>query len=160
LFRAIESAIIPACEGGGMSVLTYSSLMQGLLGGRYTRADQLQPDRSRMRHFSGEGEYARHGEPGHESLTFETVAKIRGVAEREGVSMPTLALAWLLKHPVVGSVIAGARNPVQARGIAAAADYPLSPELYEELNQLSDPLKQAMGPNADLWEGEANSRIR
>ncbi len=159
LFRAIEFEIGPACAAMDISILTYSPLVHGLLGGRFTRGDQVAPDRARTRHFSGAGEYARHGEDGQESLTFDTVAEIRAVAEREGVAMSVLALAWLLKSSVVGAVIAGARNPDQARGIAAASDFEMGDALYEELCRIAEPLKRALGPNADLWEGSAKNRV-
>jgi aryl-alcohol dehydrogenase-like predicted oxidoreductase len=35
-------------------------------------------------------------------------------------------MAWLLSHPVVGSVIAGATKPEQARANAAASEWRLS----------------------------------
>jgi len=36
----------------------------------------------------------------------------------------------------------------------------LSPALYAELNAATDDLKNAMGSNADLWQGGANARIK
>ena len=39
------------CKKFGVGVLTYSSLQQGLLTGRYTAVDELRPGLSRTRHF-------------------------------------------------------------------------------------------------------------
>ena len=74
--------------------------------------------------------------------------------------MSILALAWLLKKPSVGSVIAGARNPEQTKGIVAATDFEMSDALSAELSEITEPLKTALGPNADPWDGTENSRVR
>ncbi|NOZ56963.1 MAG: aldo/keto reductase, partial [Calditrichaeota bacterium] len=101
---------------------------------------------------------ARHGEPGQEKLTFETVAKIRAVAERLGVPMADLSLAWLLKQPGVTSVLVGARNPEQLRENARAAELSLSEEVVQELSRITEPLKEAFGPNPDMWQGKSRYR--
>ena len=36
----------------------------------------------------------------------------------------------------------------------------IAPRLWERLNAATDELKHAMGPNADLWQGGDNSRIK
>ncbi len=158
LFRAIEDVILPLCHRHGVSVLTYSSLMQGLLSGRYTSPDEVQEDRMRTRHYSATRPYARHGEAGQERETFEAVARIRDIARQSGQSMADVALAWLIGQPGITTVIAGARNAQQAHGIAHAADVTLSAEVVEQLNQATDALKQQLGPNPDMWQHVSRMR--
>jgi aryl-alcohol dehydrogenase-like predicted oxidoreductase len=67
--------------------------------------------------------------------------------------MAKVALAWLLHQPGVTSVIFGARTPAQVTANVAAAQLPLSPDTLVALGHATDELKQALGPNADLWEG-------
>ena len=43
----------------------------------------------------------------------EAVERLRPVAERAGLSMPELALAWALRRPELASAIIGASRPEQ-----------------------------------------------
>ena len=120
-------------------------------------ADVPEP-RQRIRHYSSTQGNARHGEAGHEELTFETIRRIRSICEQIERPMNEVALRWLLDRGGATSVLIGGRNGDQVRRNAAAASDPLSPDTLGALDQATDELKQAMGPNTDLWEKE--SRIR
>jgi aryl-alcohol dehydrogenase-like predicted oxidoreductase len=153
LWRAIEFEIVDACKRNGMGILCYSPLQQGLLTGRFGRADDVPEGRNRTRHFRGDRQSPGHGEAGHEPLTFATIARLRAIAGGLGQPMAKVALAWLLHQPGVTSVIFGARTPAQVTANVAAAQLPLSPDTLVALGHATDELKQALGPNADLWEG-------
>jgi len=157
LTRAIDFEVIPACKKYGMSIIAYMGLMQGLLAGTYRSAEDVPGFRARTRHFSA-ARGARHGEPGHERLTFETIARVRDIAQSLGVPMATLSLAWVIARKPVASVLVGSRKPEQlARNLEAAA-LQLAPETIRALDEASEPLKEAMGPNIDLWEGGERAR--
>ncbi len=158
LFRAVEYEIAPKCEQEEISILCYSSIMQGLLADKYTSPDEVPDGRARSRHFSSDRPQARHGEEGAEELTFDTIAAIRDIAEEVGEPMHRLAIAWLIEQPAVGSVIVGIRSPEQARDNIAAANLELSGDVIEELSEVTQPLKEKLGENADMWQGE--SRIK
>lgn len=158
LFRAIEYEIQSLCTKEDISILCYSPLMQGLLTGKFVTADDVPEDRSRTRHFSCSRLYAHHGEDGAETETFAAVAQIRRIAEESGESMADISLAWLLAQPGVISVIAGGRNPDQARCNTHAADIVLPEDIIERLSSVTESLKKTLGPNPDMWQGE--SRVR
>ena len=158
LFRAVEYEILPKCRKAGLSIIPYSPLMEGLLTGKFGNADSVPPQRARTRHFAASRPHTRHGEPGAEKETFETISAIRRISQRLGMPMNQLALAWLLSCGAVATVIAGARNPEQVRGNAAAQEIQLAPEIVRELSDATEPLKQKLGPNADMWQSD--SRIR
>jgi myo-inositol catabolism protein IolS len=80
LFRAIEHEILPECQRHDVGVFAYMPLMQGLLSGRYNSVEDIPVLRRRTRHFAGTREGTRHGEQGAEALTFDTIARIRGIA--------------------------------------------------------------------------------
>ena len=87
------------------------------------------------------------------------VVEVVGIAGRElGLSMADIALAWLIAQPGVTSVIAGARNAEQARGIARACDMTLPAETMTRLSQVTDALKHRLGPNPDMWQGVSRMR--
>ena len=59
-----------------------------------------------------------------------------------------------MAQPGVTSVIAGARNPDQARKNTRAADLELAPDVLERLSQATDSLKGILGSNADPWQSD------
>jgi len=158
LFRAIEFEILPLCQEHHTSIIPYMPLMQGLLAGRYHTADEVPPFRARTRHFSAERPQVRHGEPGAEEETFETVARIREIADGQGIPMAQLAIAWLLARPGVATVIAGAREPWQIEANVTAAETVLAPEAIAALAEATGPLMHKMGANADMWQGSEARR--
>lgn len=160
LFRAIEFEIVPACQSLGAGILVYMPLLQGLLAGRWDSPGVVPEKRRRTRHFSSERSAVRHGQAGQEALTFETLSAVRQIADGAGVSMATLSLAWAMVQPGVASVIAGARSPEQVARNAEAAEWNPPTAVLEALNEATAPLKEAMGPNADMWMAGSEARIR
>lgn len=160
LFRAIEHEIVPACRRYGLGVLAYTPLMQGLLAGSWNHPEEMPENRRRTRHFAPARAGVKHHEQGFEELTFRTVREIRVVADRAGIPMAVLALAWLIAQPGVSSVIVGARNPQQVKHNLLAATLELSEDLLRQLDEVTRPLKEHLGPNADMWKSGPESRIK
>ena len=158
LWRAVEYEIQPICVENDLSILCYSPLLHGILTGKFETAADVPDERARTRHFSDERPMTVHGTSGAEDVTFGAVDGIRNIATDAGHSMLETSLAWLIARPGVGSVIAGARNPGQVEGIAAAADVNLDDETIAALDAATEPVKAFMGTNADMWRSE--SRIR
>ncbi|MBX3176173.1 MAG: aldo/keto reductase [Candidatus Hydrogenedentes bacterium] len=157
--RAAEFDVIPSCRAHQLGVLAYMPLMQGLLAHRWDSVEALPVARRRTRHFSGRREGVRHGEPGHETLLLETVTALRSFSDAIGVPLATVSVCWVLAQPGVTSAIVGARSPEQVQRNLRAALLNLGPAAIAQLNEISGPLKRAMGKNADLWQGEKASRI-
>jgi aryl-alcohol dehydrogenase-like predicted oxidoreductase len=158
LFRAIEYEVLPLCVDKGVSVLTYCSLMQGLLTGKFASADQVPSDRARTRHFSRNRPHSRHGADGAENDTFDAIAEIRLIAEELGESMADVSLAWLLAQKGVTSVIVGARNADQARRNVRAAELKLPQTVIDRLSGVTQPLKENLGSNPDMWQTVSRMR--
>ena len=158
IFRAIEFEILPFCVEHGIGVFAYSPLMQGILTGAYTTADQVPVYRARTRHFDGRRPKSRHGEPGHEALLFETLAALRKIAADAAIPMHTLAMAFPLTTPGVCCVIGGVTKEEQIASNAAAVATAIPEAVLADVRRATEALKQAMGSNADLWQG-ADGRI-
>lgn len=153
LWRAIEFEILPTCIDKQIGVLAYSPLLHGILTGKYATPDEVPDGRARTRHFSKNRAQARHNGDGHETETFAALDQIRQIAERSGMSMAVLAVAWVAQQPGVTSVIAGARRPGHI--IDLAGDLSLSPDVVQELNDVTERLKEVLGPNPDMWQTES-----
>ena len=160
LTRAIEHEILPACLQRQIGVLCYSPMLLSLLTGKYATADEVPAGRARTRHFSTDRPGARHGEVGCENETFAAIDQIRKISRRLGRPMCDVSIAWLLHQPGVTSVLAGIRNPEQARHNAAAAELALTGEVLAALAEATEPVKEALGGNPDMWQGQSKSRYR
>ncbi len=55
----------------------------------------------------------------------EAVQRLVPIAEDAGLTLPQLALAWVLREPNVASAIIGASRPEQVRANAAASGHSL-----------------------------------
>ena len=152
LVRGIEYTVLPKCRERGISVLTYSSLAQGLLSGKYYSADEFPVGRARTRLFAGTRPGARHGGGGFEEGTFQAIAEIRRIAAELGQPMSNVAIAWLIAQPGVTTVIAGGRTAEQVVENAHAGNLTLSADVVEALSKATQPVKDFLGDNPDPWD--------
>lgn len=155
LFRAIEYSILPKCLADDVPVLCYSPIMQGLLTGKFSSDAAVPDDRARTRHFTKERSQSRHQDKGCEALTFDTIGQIKTFAEEVNIPMGNLSLAWLLEQKGVAATIVGGRNADQVKKNRGTLDVNLTPDMVNRLNEITDPLKKELGPNADLWQTES-----
>ena len=123
-----DRGLIRWCGEAGIGVVTYSPLGVGFLTGRYTRADAEKLD-----DWRGDDEWTT---PERLDETFRVVDGLRPIAERVGVSMGELALAWNIAQPGVTAAIAGSRSGEHLRANAAAGDRTLEPEVLDEIEAL------------------------
>jgi myo-inositol catabolism protein IolS len=158
IFRAIEFEILPLCVRENIPVLCYSPIMQGLLSDSFSTAAEVPDDRARTRHFSRNRKLTRHGEAGAEAETFAAIEAVRAIARETGESTANVSMAWLLAQKGVASVIVGGRNARQVTQNVRAGLIQLPDSILTRLSEATEPLKQKLGPNADLWQ--ADSRLR
>jgi aryl-alcohol dehydrogenase-like predicted oxidoreductase len=126
--RDIERDILPYCQAHGIGVLVYGALAHGLLAGTYTPRTTFPADDWRSHHP------IFHGDTFAGNLA--VVAQLKDLAEREGMSVAQLAIAWVLAQPAVDVAIVGARNPQQLAGSARAADKRLSRAALEAIETI------------------------
>ncbi|MDX2420391.1 MAG: aldo/keto reductase [Nitrospirota bacterium] len=159
IWRNIEKELIPICEKENVGILCYSSMMQGLLTGKFKTVEEVPEGRARSRHFSKNNRpLAVHQEEGFEKETFEAIDALRSISESHHLPMGTLALKWLLAQPAVTSVLVGARNAQQAKENIDAVRSDVLPEALSDATEATEPLKSLMGLNLDMWA--KGSRIR
>jgi aryl-alcohol dehydrogenase-like predicted oxidoreductase len=123
-----DRGLIRWCGEAGIGVVTYSPLGVGFLTGRYTRDDAEKLD-----DWRGDDEWTT---PERLDETFRVVDGLRPIAERVGVSMGELALAWNIAQPGVTAAIAGSRSATHLRANAAAGDLRLEPDVLDEIETL------------------------
>jgi aryl-alcohol dehydrogenase-like predicted oxidoreductase len=130
LARDVEREIIPLAKSSGMGLLPYFPLATGLLTGKYKRGAPL-PAGSRL------SRNQRHAEEFISDRNWNVLEALDGFVKRRGRSMVELAFSWLLRDPVVPSVIAGATSPEQVAQNIAAAGWTLSAEDLAEIDRIT-----------------------
>lgn len=121
--QAPEDELFPACRELNVAVIARVPFDEGSLTGTLTK-DSLWPDGDwRNLYFAPENLIP----------TLERVEALRPLVPA-GVSMPEMALRFILSNPDVSTVIPGMRKPAHVRANAAASDVgPLSTDLITRL---------------------------
>jgi len=130
LERRVEHEVNPACERFGLGMLPYFPLASGLLTGKYSRGEAA-PEGTRLAAWGARGAQALNDK------NFDRLEALSSWAGERGHDMLDLAFAWLLGHPVVSSVIAGATKPEQVAANAKTAAWKLTPQEVEEVTKLA-----------------------
>ena len=129
LVRDIEPEILPACSNYGLGILPYFPLAHGFLTGKYRRGEDV-PEGTRLALTP-----AAQGRRLTDS-NFDVLEALGAFVGERGKTLVELAFAWLLAHPTVSSVIAGASNPEQVTQNAAAAEWVLTAKEMAELGRV------------------------
>ena len=130
LERNLEREVVPAAERFGLGILPYFPLASGLLSGKYRRGEGA-PEGTRLAAMGARAAQALS------DRNFDKVEKLTAWAEARGHTILDLAFAWLLGHPSVPSVIAGATKPEQVAANAATASWKLTPAEVAEVSKLA-----------------------
>lgn len=134
LFREIERELLPLAQEEGLAVIPFNPLAGGLLTGKYRR--DVTPEKGRFSSEVGDfgGIYQKRYWHARE---FETVEKLRLMAQQANVPLSQLSISWVLANPITTSVILGASRPDQLPNPLAAADLMLDADLKKQLDELT-----------------------
>jgi len=131
--RNIEGEIIPLCEREGVGQVVFSPLAQGILTGKYRPGEA--PEQGTR---AADPESNRFMQQLMNEEALSAVDGLRSVASEAGLSMPQLALAWVLRQENVSSAIIGASRPEQVDDNAAASGAELSADMVSEIDRILD----------------------
>ncbi len=123
----VEEQILPATDHHGVGLVVWSPLAMGMLTGKY---DDGIPSGSR---FESHERFAEN------FLTEDNRARVKALADVAsdlGVTRAELALAWVLRHPGVSSVITGATKVEQIESNLKAADLELDEDSVERIDAI------------------------
>lgn len=127
--RVETNGVQRACQQHGLGMVVWSPLKQGLLTGKYSGGKVPGDSRAAnpaMNQFLADVNRA----------IVDRVDQLRPTAERHGVTLAQLAIAWLLRRDAVASVIIGASRPEQIDENVKAADAQLAHEDEALIDQL------------------------
>ncbi|MCC4909304.1 aldo/keto reductase family protein [Microbacterium sp. cx-59] len=124
LWRVIEEKVVPTSEELGISQIVWSPMAQGVLSGKYLPG-QAVPAGSRATDDKSGANFIKNFL---RDEVLEAVQRLKPVAEQAGLTMPQLAIAWVLQNPNVSAALVGASRPeqlddtVKASGVVLDAD--------------------------------------
>lgn len=124
--RQAEVEILPMAADQGIIAYTYSPLGGGLLSGKYAAGGAGR--------LSEDARYGARYAPGH---MHRAAADLARLAAELGSHPATLAVAWAKCHPARPIPLISARTTEQLAPSLAAAEYPMTAELYARIAALS-----------------------
>jgi aryl-alcohol dehydrogenase-like predicted oxidoreductase len=129
LDRSIERELVPCCQAYGVGVVPWAPLASGFLTGKYHRGQEM-PSEARLANVpSTYGNILT-------DANFDKLAKLESFAKKRGYHVGELALAWLLSHRWLGSVIIGVTSKEQLSLNVAAARCKLTTEDMAQMEKI------------------------
>jgi len=122
----VEKDLLPAVRQHGIGLTPFSPLANGVLTGKY---DDGVPEDSR----ASRNEHMRN------RLNDETIGKVKKlkpIADELGINRAQLAIAWILRHPEVASVITGATKPEHIASNVKASEATLDQEIIDRIDEI------------------------
>jgi 1-deoxyxylulose-5-phosphate synthase len=125
LRRHVELELLPFCTANDIGFIPYRPLATGFLTGKYRPGDPPRPGRKSLARLAVDPR-AR-----------AVLDGLTAFAAERGHTMTELAFAWLLAHPALSSVIAGAMNPEQIQTNAAAAAWEMTMDERDAIDEIA-----------------------
>jgi aryl-alcohol dehydrogenase-like predicted oxidoreductase len=128
LNRGIEREVLPVCRRYGMGTLVWSPLAMGMLTGKIRKGQEGGTQRSQRT-------------PGRftDERKLDAVEQLIPLAEKAGLSMVHMAMAFAVSHPAVTSAIIGPRTMEQLDDVLAGAEVTLDDEVLDRIDEIVPP---------------------
>ena len=142
--RRWEYEMFPTAATLGVGIMAYGTLAHGLLTGAFTPETAFEATDWRSRGvFFGQALFT----PEHFAANLAVVERLKAVAARHSLTLPQLALAWVLTHPQVSVGLTGTRRPTEIEENVATLDVTLLPDERAEIEAI---MQDAMGQVTSL----------
>jgi methylglyoxal reductase len=124
------------CASKGTGVICYGPLAYGLLTGAITKETRFSDDDWRSGKGGMSNYYNALFAPGVKERHLDKVDALKKVAERLGITLAQLALAWVWHQDGVTGAIAGSRSPEHVAENAGAGDVSLNASDLAEIDSV------------------------
>lgn len=132
LWRVIESEVVPTCEELGIGQVVFSPIAQGILTGKYKPGEDY-PAGSRATDEKGGADMISRWL---DDDVLTRVQLLKPLADEAGLSLATLAVAWVLQNTNVSAAIIGASRPEQVTENVKAAGVKLDADLLTRIDEV------------------------
>lgn len=131
LWRVIEEKVVPTSQELGLGQIVWSPMAQGVLSGKYLPGAEP-PAGSRATDTKGGAttiaQWLRDD-------VLAAVQNLKPIAEQAGLTMPQLAIAWVLQNPAISAAIVGASRPEQLRDTVKASGVVLEESTMKAIDE-------------------------
>ena len=128
--REPEAGVFAAIREEGLGCVAFSPLAQGMLTNRYLEGIPADSRAAGASVFLTEERVLHHG---------DRVRRLAALAQDRGQSLAQMALAWVLREPVVTTALIGASRPAQIRDcLGALKNTRFSPEELAVIDSTAD----------------------
>lgn len=127
--RDIEDEIIPVCEKNGISQVVFSPLAQGVLTGKYKGGTIPTGSRGANEQVNGWVKKIIN------DIVLTKLDRLEELAQEIGITLPELALSWILRQHNVASTLVGASNPEQIEANVKASEIILG---FDEIKRVEE----------------------
>jgi aryl-alcohol dehydrogenase-like predicted oxidoreductase len=134
LVRGVEAEVLPVCASYGMGVITWSPLAGGWLSGSW-RKGQDTPTSSRAERLPHRFDLSIPGN----QRKLDATEQLALLAEKAGMTLIEMAIAFVIRHPAVTSAIIGPRTMEQLESQLTAADVELSDDVLDRIDEIVAP---------------------
>jgi aryl-alcohol dehydrogenase-like predicted oxidoreductase len=129
-WRVAEQEVIPYCREHRIAVVTYSSIAQGILTGKFSRQLQFAPGDQRAEIIFFEAEVWPH--------VYSGVERLKLLAQKLERPLNHLAIRWVLHNKDINTAIVGARTADQVKSNLRALEGDIPPEIFDQMTEISD----------------------
>lgn len=146
LWREIEvEGVLDFCRENSIGILSYSSIAQGLLTGKFrTREDipNTQGEARTRNVLFREGTF---------EACLEMVEFMRGIAPKYGKSLTQVAINWVINRPGITAALVGARNIDQLEENIGGQGWTLSPADMKSLDEAGMKVSKVLDYSRNMW---------
>jgi aryl-alcohol dehydrogenase-like predicted oxidoreductase len=143
LTRGVEAEVLPICLKYGIGVIPWSPLAGGWLSGKWrkdgselgSRRSAMLPDRDDL------------SKPGNQAK-LDAADALANLADKSGISLIHLALAFVINHPAVTSAIMGPRTMEHLESQIGAVDVTLDADVLDQIDNIVPPGQNLLAEDA------------
>ena len=129
-WRKPEREIIPYCRENGIAVVTYSSIAQGIMTGKFGPTLEFPPGDPRANIvFFGDDVWPH---------VYDAVERLKPLAAETGRTLVELGIRWVIAQSGVTAAVVGARNEQQVRANVAALEGDIPDDVFDRMTAISD----------------------
>lgn len=142
-WRHVEKQTMPYCVNNSITILAYSPMAQGILTGKFG-----------PNHLFPKGDHRSHNKlllPENSQRVQPALAKLLTIAQKNGISLGQLALAWVIAQPNT-CAIAGARNGEQVLQNVQGSKFHLSAADLSKIDSIGRSVTDRLDDNPVMWK--------
>jgi len=129
--RRWERRMFPTARELGVGVMAYGPMAHGLLTGSFTRDTTFDDNDWRRRGLVfGQALFTPDNFP----TNINVVEELQGIAGQLGVGLAPMAIAWVLRDPLVAVALSGTRRPQEIQENVKAVDVNLSDDVLARID--------------------------